>query len=112
MRTDPQPGPSRRRGRSKGRAWTTAALAVGMTVSMLGGTPAAGAPKFQDLPGGANARVLVFHDSGGTPSARTAAAVEAVETAGAEGPDAEHFTVEETDDPSVFTTNELARYNA
>ncbi|PGH47710.1 ThuA domain-containing protein [Streptomyces sp. Ru87] len=83
-----------------------------MTVSMLGGTPAAGAPKLQDLPGGANARVLVFHDSGGTPSARTAAAVEAVETAGAEGPDAEHFTVEETDDPSVFTTNELARYNA
>ncbi|WP_420341074.1 ThuA domain-containing protein [Streptomyces xinghaiensis] len=139
--TKPQPGPSARRGRIRSRAWTTAALAAGMTVTMLGGPPGAAAAPADPRPGAAtplppavtaaadsatgtaaaplpggsaagDVRVLVFHDSGGQPSARTAAGIEALEEIGHQGPAEERFAVDATDDPTVFTTQKLRQYNA
>ncbi|RBM14425.1 ThuA domain-containing protein [Streptomyces sp. PT12] len=88
-----------------------------MLITLLGTAPAAAendraaAEQASRLPGAQDARVLVFH-AADAPEDRTRAGVEAIEALGAEGPAAERFAVESTDDPSVFTPVELTSFNA
>ncbi|MFR9725568.1 ThuA domain-containing protein [Streptomyces sp. MS19] len=92
------------------------AVAGTLLITLLGGAPGAAgdtaAARDPDpMPGGRNARVLVFHGQD-APADRTRAGVEAVRTLGAEGPRAERFQVEDTDDPTVFDPLGLRDYNA
>ncbi|WP_211259907.1 ThuA domain-containing protein [Streptomyces violens] len=105
-----------------GRLRRTAGLsALAVTAALLGGTPAlAGAPPEPSVPklalpsppGGENVRVLVFHASAGEEPPTVNAGIEAIEKIGRQGPAAEHFTIDATADPSVFTKPRLGRYNA
>ncbi|MFI1963023.1 ThuA domain-containing protein [Streptomyces pathocidini] len=64
-------------------------------------------------PGGANVRVLAFHATPGTEESPTVdAGIEAIEKIGQQGPAAQRFAVEATDDPTVFTRKKLGTYNA
>ena len=62
-------------------------------------------------PGGANVRVLVFHGSAaaGDESPVVNAGIEAIEKIGLTGPANQRFTIEATDDASVFTDEARAR---
>ncbi|WP_394814682.1 ThuA domain-containing protein [Streptomyces millisiae] len=92
------------------------ALAVTMTTALLGGAPAAagsadGLSTTDPMPGGPEARVLVFHGADAPPE-RSRAGVEAVEALSVQGPSQEHFEVETTTDPAVFDPAGLTEYNA
>ncbi|GAB2824730.1 ThuA domain-containing protein [Streptomyces daliensis] len=100
------------------------ALAATVIMSLLGGAPAltgqAGAqePKqaqqaqqAQEVPGGEDARMLVFHGKD-APRERTEAAVSAILKIGNDAPAAERIRVDVTSDPGVFNQRELQQYNA
>ncbi|MEU7146866.1 ThuA domain-containing protein [Streptomyces sp. NPDC045456] len=100
-----------------GRAAGLPALVLAVTATLLGGAPAhASGPgaglRLPTPPGGENVRVLVFHASAGAEPPTVDAGIEAVERIGRQGPPAEHFAVDATDDASVFTDPRLGTYNA
>ncbi|MGW7023060.1 ThuA domain-containing protein [Streptomyces decoyicus] len=95
--------------------------ATAVTAALLGGAPAVAgtapepsAPRL-DLPsppGGEQVRVLVFHASAGAEPPTVDAGIAAIEKIGQQGPAAEHFTIEATDDASVFTKPRLGTFHA
>ncbi|MCF6522853.1 ThuA domain-containing protein [Streptomyces sp. JJ36] len=98
------------------------ALVAALTASLLTGTAAAagdagnhtaaGPPAAGDpMPGGADARVLVFH-SPDAPAEVTEAGVRAVRRIGRNGPEQERFRTRVSDNPRVFTADRLRRFNA
>ncbi|MCL7492049.1 ThuA domain-containing protein [Streptomyces sp. MCA2] len=94
--------------------------ATAVTAALLGGAPAVAgtAPESSprlDLPsppGGEQVRVLVFHASAGAEPPTVDAGIAAIEKIGQQGPAAEHFTIEATDDASVFTKPRLGTFHA
>lgn len=126
MRHTPHRLPSARRGTStlhlgKRRGLLVALVTGAIAATLLGGTPAAArlAPDLaahglqpNSPPGGKNVRVLVFHASAGEEPPTVEAGIEAVERIGGTGPADERFTLDATDDASVFTSKKLGRYNA
>ncbi len=111
------------RGRRRTRpVWTTGLVVGAVTAGLLGGiSPATAKPAPDDLrttlslpspPGGDDVRVLVFHASATEESPVVDAGIEAIETIGRTGPAATRFTIEATDDASVFTKPRLGRFNA
>ncbi|NSC24749.1 ThuA domain-containing protein [Streptomyces albus subsp. chlorinus] len=113
-----QPHPKRARPR---RRRIAALLAGALAAGLLGGPALAGPPPgtpaqkpaLPSPPGGEDVRVLVFHGATGQESPTVDAAIEAIERIGREGPAREHFTIQATDDPAVFTkAKRLGRFNA
>ncbi|MGW0032683.1 ThuA domain-containing protein [Streptomyces sp. NPDC003314] len=111
------------RGRRRTRpVWATGLVVGAVTAGLLGGiSPATAKPAPDDLrttlslpspPGGDDVRVLVFHASATEESPVVDAGIEAIETIGRTGPAATRFTIEATDDASVFTKPRLGRFNA
>ncbi|MFJ7126215.1 ThuA domain-containing protein [Streptomyces sp. NPDC098101] len=111
------------RGRRRTRyVWTTGLVVGAVTAGLLGGvSPATAKPAPDDPrttlslpspPGGDDVRVLVFHASATEESPVVDAGIEAIETIGRTGPAATRFTIEATDDASVFTKPRLGRFNA
>ncbi|MFH8344523.1 ThuA domain-containing protein [Streptomyces sp. NPDC018045] len=90
---------------------------LAVSAALLGGAPAnasgpAAGPRLPAPPGGENVRVLVFHASAGAEPPTVDAGIEAVERIGRQGPPAERFAVDATDNASVFTDPRLGTYNA
>ncbi|MFC8584987.1 ThuA domain-containing protein [Streptomyces sp. NPDC057217] len=112
---------SRGRQRTR-RVWATGLVVGAVTAGLLGGvSPATAKPAPDDPrttlslpspPGGDDVRVLVFHASATEESPVVDAGIEAIETIGRTGPAAARFTIEATDDASVFTKPRLGRFNA
>ncbi len=95
-----------------GRKPQVLALAATMTIALLGTAPAAAQnEEGSTLPGADDPLVLVFHGAD-APEDRTQAGIAAIEALGAEGPADEHFAVDVTSDPAVFTPSGLLDYNA
>ncbi len=94
------------------------ALAAALTVSLLAGAPAAAgdaerssAQAEDPMPGGSDARVLVFH-SPDAPADVTAAGAEAVREIGRQAPEARQFRTKVTSSPGVFNGRSLRKFNA
>ncbi|WP_411072515.1 ThuA domain-containing protein [Streptomyces sp. cmx-4-25] len=111
-----------RRGRRTRHSWSTGLMAGVVTAGLLGGVSPATAKTAPDYtrttlslpspPGGDDVRVLVFHASATEESPTVDAGIEAIEAIGLTGPAATRFTVEATDDATVFTKSRLGRFNA
>ncbi|MFG2830221.1 ThuA domain-containing protein [Streptomyces sp. NPDC048434] len=95
--------------------------ATAVTAALLGGAPAqagtAPEPSVPRLdlpspPGGDPVRVLVFHASAGAEPPTVDAGIAAIEKIGQQGPAGEHFTIQATDDATVFTKPRLGTFNA
>ncbi|MFJ6748868.1 ThuA domain-containing protein [Streptomyces sp. NPDC091266] len=126
MRRTSRQKPSEVRGLSTRRpreryGWAAGLTAAAVTAALLGGTPAlAGtAPErsattlnLPSPPGSDNVRVLVFHASAGEEPPTVDAGIAAIEKLGRQGPAGEHFSVEATADPAVFTKPRLGTFNA
>ncbi|MFE5512411.1 ThuA domain-containing protein [Streptomyces sp. NPDC056529] len=113
--------PTRRRRRIR-HAWTACLVTGAVSAGLLSGVSPATAEsalgRFSTTlsppspPGGDDVRVLVFHASATEESPVVDAGIEAIEAIGRTGPAATRFTVEATDDASVFTEPRLGGFNA
>src|SRR4051794_21238322 len=95
--------PGSRRGRMGVALLSSAMLAIGLSAATASAAPKTPQP---DVPGTADVRVLVFHGPAAQQDDPVLAATNAIEDLGKSS----HFTVDEADNPSVFTVENLARY--
>ncbi|MFG7941784.1 ThuA domain-containing protein [Streptomyces cacaoi] len=124
------PGRNPTRRRPAARRRRTAALLTGALAAGLLGAPAFADPghdraeraalvermaeklELSGPPGGEDAKVLVFHGATGEESPTVNPGIAAIEKIGQQGPAGEHFTVQATDNPAVFTKPRLNTFNA
>ncbi len=104
------------------RSWAAALLSGVLVTGAMAATPASAQPTAESVaealrlpspPGGDNVRVLVFHGSAGQEPPTVNAGIAAIESIGRSGPAMERFSIEATDDASVFTDgSRLGEFNA
>ncbi|MBO0828352.1 MAG: ThuA domain-containing protein [Streptosporangiales bacterium] len=82
---------------------SSAMLAIGLSAANASAAPKAAQP---DAPGTADVRVLVYHGPAAQQDDPVAAATKAIQNLG----QTNQFAVDEADNPSVFTVENLARY--